>query len=87
MRFDAGIIKILWDYYQNVFSAKGTQSTTYSCYIPQITKVVFLLYFKLDEYIPERACAIRITNSSIKTDIVAIFIPPVHHTEEARMLL
>ena len=55
--------------------------------IPQIIKVVFLLYFKFDEYIPEIACAIRTTNSSIKTDIVAVFIPPVHHTEEARMLL
>ena len=53
----------------------------------QITKVVFLLYFKFDEYMPEMACAKRMNNCSIKTDIVAILNPPAHRTEEARMLL
>ena len=53
----------------------------------QITKVVFLPYFKFDEYMPEMACATRMNNCSIKTDIVAILNPPAHRTEEARMLL
>ena len=54
---------------------------------PHITKVIFLLYFKFDEYMPEMACATRTNNCSIKTDIVTIITPPVHRTEEARTLL
>lgn len=54
--------------------------------IPQMAKVVFLLYFKFDEYMHEIACAIRTNNCSIKTAAVTIFNPPVPRIATPKIL-